>query len=1448
MSRTARKIDIKEIRTFTARNGGNVSTWLPSIGGDFKNTFTIKGLNYDGTSSTGEINSNTIFGKGTDELGKTFDNTNVLDENLIKFYLILYCLMQDPLKNPSIIAPIIQATSQVENDRIFDKNIEQLFLNLQTYNVGLINSNEGKTISRSLTTDAVRFYRKNKIGKLDPLNEDIFTNLINFAKIQNGDYQTNVAGVLGRVTYDSIVKHTLYNLLKINKIVKDIEIPKGSSWLERASKVAPDKQDVFVDVSGGPYSRAFPVACVIFKDKKNKKLSDFLELSNNLVGNEFNRKLNSQDQLVSVISEKEKNFIEIPERDTGSSIYCIVYDLIKILVLDPIANSDNFIDLIRIGLSFLSRFGFKQDFKFTKQKLKEEIQKINSYLKSNFSDLSEKNYEIVYKNKHLIETSYILSEKDEVNKPKIAQSFKAEIEKLCKSLEEVYDQVIKSVDYDSFYLHFDRFYNLLAITTNKTEEQAQQAEINDSIPFVIEDYASYGFETDLVKLFFENEQTLPKFGDNNLYTFDPELGRGQKVLFITDAFVKELYEILDSQGIGLVYDTDANSTIDDVKLINSSEISILNLIDIRTGGKYKLKKEDYFINDNGKIKTKPLPYGVKLLDITSLAYSFTSVGIEKIKLQTLSHFLFISFKDNPTEDDFIKIVYYPRIKEGPGPTPPPPPPPPEDNPGTKELKAIQRDYLINNIIAAELPCYEDIANSFDKAINEELPEDKIYYIFQTISNIGLPFLLAYISQMIVGQLNSLLKQGDSIDPDLLECATKDLNKVKKTIINYADLLSNLDNPQQLAGLFIQEVPEIPQIPQIQYLFTFDSEKELKRKIVEYAINMTIKYISGKLKSILKAFVDICNSDSYLTAFLESAFAIGKEENIKKISSTPSGLINRSNGPVYIPSSVLNINDLIVKSSIQPKEYVYITFRQTFFVSEEKYTNKTISDFFDKLSLIIDSGEMAMLLKGSSSIDTRNVLVNFIKNYLVNGVALFNLIINDEQGVALLFSLLSNYIDYRICYEEISNSILNFTPTVCFDVNSRYDDNIKYFDEDSINNQINDLLKTLDDICTSTLPGTFRLLEDGPSIVTKSFVKTIVSSVVAATRYKQPKTTSAVFIKQIANIKDIYNSSNFYQENKELKNISDLKKKSIYVLKNAFRIGMSYTDYSFKLTSKNNQIFYEQMSNNGTSIKLFKSVENGKLYPSSVKYVNFDNYFTETQEFVNDFLNEIIWSGEDLGDENSKFNQSPPDVNGYYGKNLDNQYIYQLFTGESKVSEESNKLWKETKKETPSDLSFQYDLYLLANFHQDFINTVLFPLEDIEYNKFVFEEFIKLQQNPSLEQYYLFAVSLYKKAYELEIEILGQSTKEIDEDVEPWLEVKCDEFINDFIYKGDYSDEIKFFINNLGNVALKTDEQAIQGYINKYILFRKTNTKIYDSKVPGKYILQNDKIINFIEKV
>lgn len=1465
-----RKVNINEVRSFTSRNGGNVGKWLPSIGGDFQNTFTLNGENYDGSSSKGEINSNTVFGKNKDELGKTYDNTKVLEDNLLKFNLILYCFLQDPLKFPNIAGPVLNQID-IKNDRLFNQGLERFFFNFQTGNVT-------SNISRSLTCDAVRYYRNKNVGNLDPIKEETFTNLIKFAQSNKG-YQTNVAGVLGGVTYDSIVKHTLYSLLKTNNKIPDIEST-SIPWTQKAQQIEAGKLDIFVDVGGGPYVRAFPVACVIFQDSKGKNINDILEKANNLVGETFKRKLNGENQLVTPINNKEKNFIEIPLRDstkTNSSVYCIVYDLIKVLVLNPTPTETNFSDLIKIGLSLLSRLGFGQKYKFTKTSLLEEINNVKQYLNNNFSNLNNE-YSILFQNKHTLETSYILKDALESLQPKIAQSFSAEIQNLSNSLEQVYQKIVNNIKEESFYLHFDKFYNLLAVTADKKISTTLTNEVSEG-PFILEEYASIGIESDLINLFFQNLQTLPTY--EQIYTYNPDIAKSQKVLYITNTFITELYEILDSSGEGLVYENDTNSETDGILKISSSVIKLLDLIKQRTNEKYILNKNEYFIkNAQGKIETKNLPSETQILDIDVLPYSFASVGISKIKLQTLSHFLFVTKKENPNDDDFLKIIYYPRLKLSVSPRPriteeiqkrESNPPNPRQEGRVPELigkvkdlakrESENRDFLINNIITSELGCYEDIAQSVDNLVNSDLPsEEKLYQVFQVVYTIGLPFLLATVSQILSSKLNELLKNGDSIDPALLECVNKDINKVKKTIINYVDLLSNLENSDQLIGLFLQEIPEIPQIPQIQYLFTFDAEKELKRKVIEYVINELLKFVSGTLRNVLKNFVDLCNADSYLFTFLQQSFDLGQEQTKKLATPTPSGMPVGNTGPVYIPSSFVNINDLIEKSGVETKDYVYEQFRKTFFVSKEQYTNETISLFFSKLSEVVDAGEMASLLKGTSSIETKNVVLGFIKNYLVtNNIGKFAIIISDQQSVLLLFSLLSQYINYRLCYEELAKSLVNFTPTVCFDPNSKYDENIKYFSDENIQDEISELTKTLDDICSNKLPKAFDLLDNGPSVAAKSLVKNIVNCVQTTINYKPPITTSNISgnTEQIKTPQMIYDSAKLFPETANtLKLISELKNKSKFVLEQSFRIGMSFTDYNFVITFPNGEKPGVTLTDSLT--RFFQKISGDSLLQTT-KFVNFQNYYGQTEEFVSSFLDQIKWKGEDL---NLPFGSTPQATSLYQRKNNDNLFLDEYFSKQNvNISENSAKMWKiitKTPPNQPYNAEFSslfngdslrgywvYYLYLLCNFHQPFIQEVTKSVNSKEEDDKIAVLFETLKETPSLEQYYIFAYKIYEIAYELEKELYGVDI--LTEDLAPWLEIDIRNFSLYAVNKGSYTKEINNFINSLGNYAIKTEQMAIDGYLKEYEIFRKTNTKIYNSSPSGQPVINPNLVISFVEK-
>ena len=62
----------------------------------------------------------------------------------------------------------------------------------------------------------------------------------------------------------------------------------------------------------------------------------------------------------------------------------------------------------------------------------------------------------------------------------------------------------------------------------------------------------------------------------------------------------------------------------------------------------------------------------------------------------------------------------------------------------------------------------------------------------------------------------------------------------------------------------------------------------------------------------------------------------------------------------------------------------------------------------------------------------------------------------SSGSGILFLFLSEFIDYKILLELISKSLENFTPSVCIDIESRFDELSTKFTEDEIQDELNNL--------------------------------------------------------------------------------------------------------------------------------------------------------------------------------------------------------------------------------------------------------------------------------------------------------------------------------------------------------------------------------------------------------
>jgi len=1446
MSRTRPTYDVKQIREFSSRNSS--TDWLPSVGNEdsYQNTFSLMGSNpIIGGSSKGEINVITNFAQEDDK-----------DINLKRFTLALYCLRHQPY----FFNSINESLDYKESDVLFLKSFEDYLKTVQTGN--------GQALySRSLTADIVRTYRssasKENLDSID--NDKSIQSLINYSRTSK-DYRENVTGVLGKVTYDSIIKHTLYSLLLSNGLIKDYAESTANSWSDKANLLKSGEFGLYVDVSGGQFKRAFPVICVYSKDKSGKKISDLIEASNSQIKAKFSRNPSGTQQLVSTINVGgEKNFLEYPIRDTGYSAYCILYDLTKVLILPPAVDETFTLDLLKIGLSLLSR-----NSSLTFNNLSEfetKYQKISSYLKNSFKgELEELNFKILYPNKHISECEYALGKEKNSLKAKLSGEFKAELENLLKSLEDSYTTIINifnsqtsgknqnfqfetySPDYQNpIILHFDNFYNLLAITSTNQVPQIPSKDIPKDVPFDLEEYKTTYKNGDLINKFFKEPKSLPTYADKQ-YLFAPSIAKEQDIVLITDVFLKQLYENLDKQGKGIVYENDDNQKIDNV--LSDLSFELLDLINTRTG--FEFKKSDYFYISSGNIYLRNET--VKKLSLKELQFAFSGTNEDKVKFQTISYLLFISAKGEVTIDDFRESIYYPKLKqvevsptekESNKPEPPTP----------SKIQKENNNYLINNIITSELSCYEDISNSFDAALNSEKPEDKIYYAAETLVNIGLPILLSYASQMIASKLAEL---SSKLDPSLLDCLLSDSANLKKMILGFADLASS-NNPEDYLLQYAAQLPELPLIP---YFPVFDLEKEIKRRLVAYVIEQMISLLKDSLAVALQPVIDMCNSDSYLTAFLDSAIPDVDTSANKSGTSTASGLPAGNTSTIYIPSVTVNINELIEQTGIETRENVYETFRTTFFVEEEEYSNQEISDFFDYLSDKIDAGEMFSLLKGTSTPQTRSLILGYIENYELNK---FRKIIADEQSVAFLFVLLSQFIDYTIVMETISKSLNNFIPSVCVDINSNFDEYSSKYPVDAIDGQTRELESSLNDACVLKKPLKIDILSGGPSLLTRGLKKAMNSAIGAVynTNIPVPQKLTKETVAEIYEKTKINNKIN--------NRISAYKSKSNFVLKEMFDIGMTITSTSGRYLQDNDgKLFFASNSLD----RFYNAILNdsGKIGDKQSLPLPYSELYGFNTEQLNSFLSSYDWDGKELGQPPVVSGVvSPPDYSGYNGKVKDNQITDLVFKsafselGLLEITKKNSKftkkiigLWKafvdypffnDGGDKTLFDgvsVNPYYYLAMNARYTDSFKNQILKNdgklIEEDE--KFISDAFKILQKTPSLEQYFLFALKLFQRAVKIEEELSPVNFAAIKDLIDPWYELPTSYLTGIQFKEPKNFEEFNTKINNAGNIGLKTEESSLSGYIRKYEIIRGTKTQIYDSKTPGD--LSDGIIINFVE--
>lgn len=195
------------------------------------------------------------------------------------------------------------------------------------------------------------------------------------------------------------------------------------------------------------------------------------------------------------------------------------------------------------------------------------FESLQKFIQSSFGDELEKlNFKISLKNKHSKEVSYTLSKEEASINAKLNQTFKADIVALAASIGTVYTKIIdlfnqetnsenknfqfnnypKNLEYPII-LHFDNFYNLLAVTSVNISPQETTKEYETNIPFDVKEYEFEYKYGDLIKEFYKNPQSLTKIPENTNtpdYQYTPSIATEQDIVLITDAFLRQVYESL----------------------------------------------------------------------------------------------------------------------------------------------------------------------------------------------------------------------------------------------------------------------------------------------------------------------------------------------------------------------------------------------------------------------------------------------------------------------------------------------------------------------------------------------------------------------------------------------------------------------------------------------------------------------------------------------------------------------------------------------------------------------------------------------------------------------------------------------------------------------------------------------------------------------------------------
>lgn len=1091
---------LNTIKDFT--NPKSYDDWLPGLFDEayYNGTFPI---NY-----TGNLTEQTEFSKKNSDI----DDFTI---SLKRYYLFLYCLKSRPF----LFESASKLLSYNKDEFLFTPELAEYLSNVQTNKIK-------NQINSSLTIELVKKYAIDK--GLDFIPQKL-SDFFDIAKSE--DYINTISRTLNNITYESVVKHTLYENLKTTSF----KFKQGSAngWTDRAINIPSGKFEYFIDVEGGPDNKSYPVVCVLTKRLNKDLKEDILSESNSYISSIFAKKVGNEclARVIGKPGQFENNYKVLPilkGRKDDNFFYnsvCIVYDLSKIILSSSEVRNYDLQSLIEIGLGFFTEYTVEIN---NIDELTSRSEYFSNFMSNYFSEdsLSGISYKISAKNKHLNEiysrinlfskeeVSKTLSNPIAINRANIVNAFSSYVQLIINSYKQARSESQYLIPFSqedvNVYIHFDSFLNLLAITT--LPKQKKQTEVTKEFtPFVIEDFNKFDLDNEKKYL---SEQF---YGSYLNLVDDIKNYSGRRVCIISKTLERILYNTVDEPKAGF-YKT-KNLTSDD--FVKQDLDLLLKIKSTLPESNFDYQKEDFFIEESLIDKT---------VKIANLNTTYRENKYQSVALQTLAFYLInaqngLNLLGSETDvKKFGEVYHYPILST-------------EANEEQRDLsisldleeiinknvlekfpdvdfdvpqeiliisskvnaafdQILSSNFTLESIandavdnILSNIPCYADIINIFQSFASAETGRDYVIAIMSVLDRLPIAEMISALLEFLLNKLQDVLETAPDPCKPLPSKFSFNPDDLFKSLEYLKDIYSRTLDPLGLIQGILSNIPK---------LSTLDFWLSLLEKIALFLLKIAIDFILNEIFIIVKPTLEkwcALDFEIFRPPFLE-------ENSLEALSFSPNILADSfgqpagSGGALYDVQLTIDINVLIDISLITTKEFVYEKFCEEFSIQKSEENFLEISKFFSYLSPSVDLYELAALLRGTATEYTLNTVLDSIKISDFSYKKLFA----ETDDVSTLFIFLSKYCDYRICYDLLSRSLEKYAGNICGPQQSRkgdYELILKNAVGDNFKNvlrdQIIDLEKQFDKACSNDLTVGIDLFKNGPKLLANSLTPYMVMS-------------------------------------------------------------------------------------------------------------------------------------------------------------------------------------------------------------------------------------------------------------------------------------------------------------------------------------------------------------------